>query len=160
MKNESLKEVVREMCSVVPGGRDAMAVAIGLSMTSFNNRFLEKNGCRFFDHHDLMMMQEVSGTVLYAEFVARASNRLLVEKIKPADLDETELHRLRSIYDLKLSDLIIFTNESLKDGVIDSEEEKGMDIRLERAVASGRSYYIHLKALHKVGNDDSGNQKG
>ncbi len=151
MKNQSLKEVVREMCSAAPGGREAMAGALGLSPTSFNNRFYEKNGCRFFDHHDLMMMQEVSGTVLYAEFVAAASNRLLVEKIKPEDLDETELHRLRSIYDLKLSDLIIFTHESLKDGEIDSEEEKGMDIRLDRAIASGRSYYIHLKVLHKVG---------
>ncbi|EPX8935296.1 YmfL family putative regulatory protein [Morganella morganii] len=151
MKNESLKEVVREMCSATNGGREVMAGALGMSVTSFNNRFYEKNGCRFFDHHDLMTMQEVSGTVLYAEFVAAASNRLLVEKIEPEDLDETELHRLRGIYDLKLSDLIIFTHESLKDGVIDSEEEKGMDIRMERAVASGRSYYIHLKALHKVG---------
>lgn len=149
MKNESLKEVVRDMCSATNGGREVMAGALGMSVTSFNNRFYEKNGCRFFDHHDLMMMQEVSGTKLYAEYVATESGMLLVEKINPADLDETELHRLRSDYDLKLSELIIFTNASIEDGEIDSDEERGMDLRMERAVASGRSYYLHMKALYK-----------
>ncbi len=93
MKNQSLKEVVREMCSLVPGGRDAMAGSLGLSLTSFNNRFYEKNGCRFFDHHDLMVMQEVSGTVLYAEYVAAESGMLLVDspkKVKSAVLTYTK----------------------------------------------------------------------
>ena len=50
-----------------------------------------KNGCQFFDHHDLMVMQEVSGLKLYAEYVATESGMLLVDspkKIKSADLDE------------------------------------------------------------------------
>lgn len=45
MVEQSLKEVVKAMCKAYPGGREAMAGAIGMSVTQFNNNLYEKNGC-------------------------------------------------------------------------------------------------------------------
>ncbi|WP_241009821.1 hypothetical protein [Morganella morganii] len=56
------------------------------SITDFMRKWLP-----FFDHHDLMMMQEVSGTVLYAEYVAAESGMLLVDGPVCDTLDRTDL---------------------------------------------------------------------
>lgn len=37
MVEQSLKEVVKAMCKAYPGGREAMAGALGMSVTQFNN---------------------------------------------------------------------------------------------------------------------------
>ena len=151
MKNESLKEVGREMCSATNGGREVMAGALGMSATSFNNRFYEKNGCRFFDHHDLMTMQEVSGTKLYAEYVATESEMLLVERINPDDLDEPELFRLHSKVAANQGALAVFMDKSLEDGQVDSEEEKQLKKLLDRTVATGRTFIYAFIKYHKKG---------
>ncbi len=42
MCKQTLKEVVKEMCKAFPGGRSAMAGALGISETTFNNKLYEK----------------------------------------------------------------------------------------------------------------------
>lgn len=128
MSNQSIKQVVKDMCEATAGGREAMAGALGLSLTSFNNKLYEKNGCRSFDLNELLAMQDISQTVLFAEFVARESNRLLVDRISPADLDQTELFTLRSNVDEMQGHLALLMKNSLADGVIDNEEEQKNDV--------------------------------
>lgn len=62
MVEQSLKEVVKAMCKAVPGGRESMAGALGMTMTQFNNNLYEKNGCRFFEVVELEAMEDISGT--------------------------------------------------------------------------------------------------
>ena len=57
-------------------------------------------------------MQDISKTVLFAEFVARESNRLLVDRISPAELDETELFVLRSGVD-EMQGVYLFMKDKL-----------------------------------------------
>jgi hypothetical protein len=56
----NLKEVVKAMCKAYPGGREAMAGALGMSVTQFNNNLYEKNGCRFFEVSELEAMEDIS----------------------------------------------------------------------------------------------------
>ena len=49
MVEPNLKEAVKAMCKAYPGGREAMAGALGMTVTQFNNNLYEKNGCRFFE---------------------------------------------------------------------------------------------------------------
>ena len=58
MVEPSLKEVVKAMCKAYPGGREAMAGALGMSVTQFNNNLYEKNGCRFFEVNELEAMEQ------------------------------------------------------------------------------------------------------
>jgi hypothetical protein len=70
MVEPSLKEVVKAMCKAYPGGREAMAGALGMSVTQFNNNLYEKNGCRFFEVNELEAMEDISNTSLLADYFA------------------------------------------------------------------------------------------
>ncbi|HHG0943017.1 TPA: YmfL family putative regulatory protein [Proteus mirabilis] len=149
MSNQSIKQIVKEMCDEVQGGREAMAGALGMSLTSFNNKLYEKNGCRSFDLNELLAMQDISKTVLFAEFIARESGMLLVERIKPDEIDEPELFRLHNKVGSKQGELAIFLEKSLEDGVVDSEEEKQLNVMLDRVIASGRAFVNAFISLHR-----------
>lgn len=149
MNSQSIKQVVKDMCEATAGGREAMAGALGLSLTSFNNKLYEKNGCRSFDLNELLAMQDISKTVLFAEFIARESGMLLVERIKPDEIDEPELFRLHNKVGSKQGELAIFLEKSLEDGVVDSEEEKQLNVMLDRVIASGRAFVNAFISLHR-----------
>ncbi|MGO3686648.1 MAG: YmfL family putative regulatory protein [Proteus vulgaris] len=149
MSKQSIKQIVKEICDEVQGGREAMAGALGLSLTSFNNKLYEKNGCRSFDLNELLAMQDISKTVLFAEFIARESGMLLVERIKPDEIDEPELFRLHSKVGSNQGELAIFLEKSLEDGVVDSDEEKQLNVMLDRVIASGRAFVNAFISLHR-----------
>lgn len=75
----NLKEVVKSMCKAYPGGREAMAGALGMTVTQFNNNLYEKNGCRFFEVSELEAMEDISNTSLLADYFARRRGALLVD---------------------------------------------------------------------------------
>lgn len=152
MSNQSIKQLVKEMCEMTAGGREAMAGALGISLTSFNNKLYEKNGCRSFDLNELLAMQDISKTVLFAEFVARESNRLLVDRISPAELDETELFVLRSGVDEMQGRLALFMKDSLADGVIDNEEEQKIKMMLDGLISQIRTFMNAFVSLHQKRN--------
>ncbi|VTM21355.1 Uncharacterised protein [Klebsiella pneumoniae] len=71
MVEPNLKEAVKAMCKAYPGGREAMAGALGMTVTQFNNNLYEKNGCRFFEVSELEAMEDISNTSLLADYFAR-----------------------------------------------------------------------------------------
>lgn len=148
MSCQSIKQVVKAMCEATAGGREAMAGALGLSLTSFNNKLYEKNGCRSFDLNELLAMQDISKTVLFAEFVARESNRLLVDRVNPAELDTTELFTLRSNVDEMQGHLALLMKNSLADGVIDEEEQK-IKMMLDGLISQIRTFMNAFVLLHQ-----------
>ncbi|HBC7462054.1 TPA: hypothetical protein KE092_003514 [Proteus mirabilis] len=152
MSNQSIKQVVKDMCEATAGGREAMAGALGLSLTSFNNKLYEKNGCRSFDLNELFAMQDISKTVLFAEFVARESNRLLVDRVNPAELDTTELFTLRSNVDEMQGHLALLMKNSLADGVIDNEESQKIKMMLDGLISQIRTFMNAFVSLHQKRN--------
>lgn len=81
MVEQSLKEVVKAMCKEYPGGREAMAGALGMTITQFNNNLYEKNGCRFFEVAELEAMEDISGTSELADYFAKRRGALLVDTV-------------------------------------------------------------------------------
>lgn len=151
MCKQTLKEVVKEMCKAYPGGRTAMAGALGMTETTFNNNLYEKNGCRFFEREELEAMEDLSNTNFLAEYFANRRNLLLVEKVKPEDLDEPELFRLMSRASSKRGELAVFMDKSLEDGKVDGNEESHIMKLLDKAIASGRAAVNAFIKLHKKG---------
>ncbi|HBX7269044.1 TPA: hypothetical protein MIB59_27785, partial [Klebsiella pneumoniae] len=76
MVEPNLKEAVKAMCKAYPGGREAMAGALGMTVTQFNNNLYEKNGCRFFEISELEAMEDISNTSHLAEYFARRRGAL------------------------------------------------------------------------------------
>lgn len=151
MCKQTLKEVVKEMCKTFPGGRSAMAGALGISETTFNNKLYEKNGCRFFELDELFAMEDLSDTHHFTEFCATRRNLLVVEKVNPEDLDEPELFKLQTRASTTRGELVVFIGKALEDGVVDRHEEKQIMTMLDRAIASTRGAINALIKLHKKG---------
>lgn len=122
MVEQSLKEVVKAMCKSVPGGREAMAGALGMTMTQFNNNLYEKNGCRFFEVAELEAMEDISGTSALADYFALRRGALLVDVPKLEELDRVDLFTkaMRTAAARGQVDQII--EQALDDGVIEKHE--------------------------------------
>jgi hypothetical protein len=122
MVEQSLKEVVKAMCKASGGGREAMAGALGMSLTQFNNNLYEKNGCRFFEVAELEAMEDISGTSLLADYFARRRDALLVDRPKLEELDRVDLFTkaMRTAAARGQVDQII--EKALEDGVIEKHE--------------------------------------
>lgn len=117
-----LKETIKAMCKAYPGGRSAMAGALGMTLVQFNNNLYEKNGCRFFEIHELEAMEDLSDTSLLAEYFAQRCGALLVEVPAFDDLDRVELYS-RSVYTAaKRGQVDQLIQQAIEDGVIDDCE--------------------------------------
>lgn len=136
MVEQSLKEVVKAMCKAIPGGRDAMAGALGMTMTQFNNNLYEKNGCRFFEVVELEAMEDISGTPALADYFASRRGALLVEIPKLEDLDRVDLFSkaMRTAAARGQVDQII--EQALEDGVIEKHEAEEIMVHHRRHLAA------------------------
>lgn len=122
MVEQTLKEVVKAMCKAYPGGRQAMAGALGMSETQFNNNLYEKNGCRFFEVTELEAMEDISNTSFVADYFAKRRGALLVDVPNLEDLDRVDLfsRAMRTAAARGQVDQII--QKALEDGVIEKHE--------------------------------------
>lgn len=156
MVEPNLKEVVKAMCSAYPGGRSAMAGALGMTLTQFNNNLYEKNGCRFFEYHEVEAMEEFSNTNYLAEYHATRRNKLLVDKANPAEIDSVELHHVRLQGDINRGKYDQKMQDAMADGVIDAEEEKVLWKKLDRYVATKTAELIGFLSLYGIGKGPKG----
>lgn len=136
MVEQSLKEVVKAMCKAIPGGREAMAGALGMTITQFNNNLYEKNGCRFFEVVELEAMEDISGTSALADYFASRRGALLVEIPKLEDLDRVDLFSkaMRTAAARGQVDQII--EQALEDGVIEKHEAEEIMVHHRRHLAA------------------------
>ncbi|WP_413732303.1 YmfL family putative regulatory protein [Sodalis sp. RH20] len=142
-----IKETVKAMCKAYPGGRSAMAGALGMTTTQFNNNLYEKNGCRFFEHHELEAMEDISGTSLLAEYFSRRRGGMHVDVPKFEELDQVELFQksIRTAAERGQVDLII--QKALADGVIDEGEAADIEIHHAKHLAAREEEIRAILAL-------------
>jgi len=117
-----IKAVVNAMCKAIPGGQGAMAGALGMTLTTFRNNLYEKNGCRFFEIHELEAMEDLSDTNLLADYFARRRGALLVDVPKFEDLDQVELFSKAVKTAAMRGHVDQVIQQALEDGVIDDAE--------------------------------------
>ncbi|HAT1515471.1 TPA: hypothetical protein I8W54_003854 [Morganella morganii] len=159
MKNESLKKVVKKMCCAMPGGREALAGALGMSLTTFNNNLYEKNGCRFFDNDELEAMEDLTKTRHLVEYHMDRHGITPMVNVDPANTDKVELFRIRTDLDSMQGELSVLIKESLADDVLTSDEKKAIHKKLNKVFAYALCFVESLDVVYGVGND-SGHQKG
>ena len=119
-----LKSTVKAMCKAFPGGRAAMAGALGMTETQFNNNLYEKNGCRFFEVVELEAMEDISGTSCLAEHFAQRRGGLYVDIPQLDELDQVELFSKSMRTAAHRGHVDMFMQEALEDGNIDAQEAK------------------------------------
>lgn len=147
MVEQTLKEVVKAMCKAYPGGRQAMAGALGMSETQFNNNLYEKNGCRFFEVTELEAMEDISNTSFVADYFAKRRGALLVDVPNLEDLDRVDLfsRAMRTAAARGQVDQII--QKALEDGVIEKHEAEEIQEHHRRHLAAREEEIRAIVAL-------------
>ncbi|KLN97313.1 YmfL family putative regulatory protein [Moellerella wisconsensis] len=150
MCKQTVKEVVKEMCKAMPGGRSAMAGALGISEASFNNKLYEKNGCRFFEHDDLEAMEELSGTKLLVEYHMDRHSMVPATKVEPENLDTVELFDIRMKLGAMQGALSVLIQESIADGILTDDEIKAINRKLEKVCSYAWGFVNSLPVVYGV----------
>lgn len=147
MVEQTLKEVVKAMCKAYPGGRQAMAGALGMSETQFNNNLYEKNGCHFFEVTELEAMEDISNTSFVADYFAKRRGALLVDVPSLKDLDRVDLfsRAMRTAAARGQVDQII--QKALEDGVIEKHEAEEIQEHHRRHLAAREEEIRAIVAL-------------
>lgn len=154
-----LKSTVKAMCKAFPGGRSAMAGALGMTETQFNNNLYEKNGCRFFEVAELEAMEDISGTSCLAEHFAQRRGGLYVDIPQLDELDQVELFSKSMRTAAHRGQVDMFMQEALEDGFIDAQEAKQIMRLHSRHLAARDAEVRAILALFskrsKAGNGDA-----
>ncbi len=137
---ESKKEVVKEIIKRTTGGRGALAGAIGMSETTFNNKLYERNGCLFFDDEDLEAMELHAGTYVLAQYRASLRGGLFIP-IGDFDLDQEELSEIQIGEMAAIGDVNVIISKALDDGEIDEKEAK----QIRKAAINAAAKFITSK---------------
>ena len=121
------KEMVNQTIAGFPGGKEAVAAVLGLSIDGFNNRLYEKKGQAFFSVDELEAMASLNNTPYVAEYFAEKSGHLVVAAPEIEELDSVELFDLQVKLNGVKGMLDKVLSESLADGVIDRTERKAIE---------------------------------
>ena len=153
-----LKSTVKAMCKAFPGGRSAMAGALGISETKFDNKLYQKNGCRFFELDELEAMEDLSDTNLLADYFAKRRGCLLIDRPKFEELDHVEMYSrsVRTAAARGHVDQIIAL--ALEDGFIDESEAEEIEIYHRRHMVAREEEVQALTSLlsrKKAGKGDA-----
>ncbi|HHR6017272.1 hypothetical protein GKR59_14665 [Providencia alcalifaciens] len=150
MCKQTLKEVVKEMCKAFPGGRSAMAGALGISETTFNNKLYEKNGCRFFEHDELEAIEELSGTKLLVEYHLDRHGMTGMEPIEAEKLDQVELFDIRMKLGAMQGALAVLIQESIADGILTGDEITAINKKSQKVFAYAKHFIDSLPVVYGV----------
>ncbi len=122
----SLREVVTGMIEAFGHGRDAMAVALGMSPSQFHNRRFGLRGQRF-DEDDYLAMQSLSKTTLYVEYLAARSGGVFVALPDCGDVDNDELLEKQQELVEELGVMTHKLRSAIRnDGAIDASEQRDL----------------------------------
>lgn len=143
----NIRQAILEDISAFSGGREALAVALGLtSVNALNNRLYELKGQKF-DFDTPMVIQQLSGTTNYAQAVAAESGGVFVQ-LPHTEIDDR--HDLLSKF-LELTGQLgelstDFTQFTGKGELTDSECEvlKGVGQNVHRTLEELLGLCMHL----------------
>lgn len=121
------------MCQAFPGGTAAMAAALGYTVNALRNRIYERKG-QCINVDDALMMQDLSGTKLFANEIAQQSGGVFLEVIPPTTLERAEILTEFNQLVQSLGELSREYERSIRDGKINLDEKKAL---------KQRAYVIH-----------------
>lgn len=122
---DTQRAVVNQMIGAFGHGPDALAVAMGLSPAGLNNRRYCIKGQQLSED-ELLAMQALSGTRLYAEYIAARSGGVFVPLPEAAEVDNDELLNRQLELAEEVGALARLLKDSIRDGSISAGERSAL----------------------------------
>lgn len=121
----TLRYAINQMVDAFGHGPDAFAAAMGMTPAQFHNmRYEIKN--QGFDVPQLLAMQQMAGSVAFAEYVCSASGGVFVALPAAGDVDNDELFKRQLALAKEVGELAGLMERALENGSIDSAERQAL----------------------------------
>lgn len=121
-----MRRTYQKMIRAYPGGWDAMAVAMGMSVAGLENRVYERKNQQI-TVHDAMQMQAFSQSTYFAEAVAFLSGGTFVRLPDIGQIGNDELLTKFQELQVHLGELSGTFIVATADGVVDRKEKTELD---------------------------------
>ncbi|MGY0155245.1 YmfL family putative regulatory protein [Edwardsiella tarda] len=117
-----IKTTIKEMCKAYPGGQKTMAAQLGMTYDAFRNHLDQKCASRFFTLAEIELMEDLSGTKLFAEYSSARVGNATFEVPVPEQIDNVELYDYAQRKSIANGELAKAQREAASDGVICADE--------------------------------------
>ncbi len=114
-----------KMIKSFPGGKDALAVAMGMTIHAFDNRLYNRKGQDFTADEELQI-QSFSGTTFFADAVASLSGGVFVELPDVSDIGNDELLEKWNALYAKVGEFSGKFSRAISDDVVDQRERQDL----------------------------------
>ncbi|MFZ6819833.1 YmfL family putative regulatory protein [Undibacterium sp. Ji22W] len=127
----NIRQSLLEMIKAFPGGWDAMCGALGMNRIALQNRIYE---CKGMDVgvNTALLMQEFSGTTLFAEAVAAQSGGTFVKLPQIDAVGNEEISEKFHEAMETLGKLSIEYRDAVKDGEVNSRERERLNAIIDQ----------------------------
>lgn len=154
-KKRTVLETRRQVMSAVvcdyPGGRECAAARLGLRLKQFDNHVYENNGSRPLSDEQIHLLEQVTGTVHFPNYVAGLYGGVFVRIDDPERLDNIELYERSIKTAVRRGEVDKIIAEALADGVI-QEHEVAVILAAHRAHIAAR--HAEVQAVIVLHSED------
>jgi len=119
---ETRRQVMSAVVGEYPGGRECAAARLGLRLKQFDNHVYENTGSRPLSDEQIHLLEQVTGTVHFPNYVAGLYGGVFVRIDDPERLDNIELYERAIKTAVRRGEVDKIIAEALADGVIQEHE--------------------------------------
>lgn len=144
------KEMVNKTIAGFPGGKEAVAAVLGMSVDGFNNRLYEKKGQPFFSVDELETMASLNNTPYVAEYFAIKTGHVVIETPKVEELDKQELYDSEMFVNSLSGQLKQLRYQAQSDGMYDPQELADIECAERKYIAALVAHLMKEKTVFVV----------
>ena len=142
------KDVVSELIRSLPGGCKFASDLLGMKQKKFENHAYENNKSRPLTAEQLYLLELVTRTTHFPEYVASMYGGMFVPVAQPESLDNLELYTMCVQTAARRGKVDQIIAQALEDGVIDEVETEAILKADSLHMAARRSEVLAVIQLH------------
>ncbi|WP_417536311.1 YmfL family putative regulatory protein [Methylophaga sp.] len=144
------KEMVNKTIAGFPGGKEAVAAVLGMSVDGFNNRLYEKKNQPFFTVDELETMASLNNTPFVAEYFAERVGRVTVDIPNSEEIDKQELYDSEMFVNSLSGQLKQLRYQAQSDGMYDPQELADIECAERKYIAALVAHLMKEKTVFVV----------
>lgn len=150
---ESRRQVMSQVVSAYPGGRECAAARLGVPLKRLENQLYENNGHRPLDDSQIALLEADTGTTHLPDYISHLYGGYHVPLPAVGELDNVELHQRGLLTSTKRGMVDQMIAIALHDGEINAQEAQEILALHAKHMAARHAEVVATLNLHSRKKD-------
>lgn len=150
---ESRRQVMSQVVSAYPGGRECAAARLGVPLKRLENQLYENNGHRPLDDSQIALLETDTGTTYLPDYISHLYGGYHVPLPAVDELDNVELHQRGLLTSAKRGMVDQMIAIALHDGEINAQEAQEILALHAKHMAARHAEVVATLNLHSRKKD-------